>query len=86
MIWNHLPCAKEGAGLSRPFPSSALTRQQAVVDGAPVLKLSPPLRNTTMSTDPHESLREHILYLLNGGGAHLDLFTALYIWRNLASE
>jgi hypothetical protein len=22
----------------------------------------------------------------NGGGAHLDLFTALYIWRNLGGE
>lgn len=25
-----------------------------------------------MNADPHKSLREHLLYLLKGGGAHLD--------------
>ncbi len=30
-----------------------------------------------MSTDPHRLLREHLLYLLKGGGAHLDFEKAV---------
>ena len=30
-----------------------------------------------MNTDPHKSLREHLLFLVNGGGAHLDFDKAV---------
>ena len=30
-----------------------------------------------MTPDPHQSLREHLLYLLQGGGAHLDFDKAV---------
>jgi hypothetical protein len=30
-----------------------------------------------MTTDPHRSLREHLLYLLDGGGAHLHFDKAI---------
>lgn len=30
-----------------------------------------------MNPDPHKSLREHLLYLLNGGGAHLQFDKAV---------
>jgi len=30
-----------------------------------------------MSPDPHKALREHLLYLLRGGGAHLDFDKAV---------
>ena len=30
-----------------------------------------------MNADPHEALREHLLYLLKGGGAHLDFEKAV---------
>ena len=33
-----------------------------------------------------ERLPEDVTLFKNGGGAHLDLFTALYIWRNLTGE
>src|SRR5437773_11169716 len=36
-----------------------------------------PPRDTTMTPDPHQSLREHLLDLLQGGGAHLHFDKAV---------
>src|SRR5262245_4277245 len=33
--------------------------------------------DATMDSDPHKALREHLLYLLKGGGAHLDFEKAV---------
>ena len=30
-----------------------------------------------MTSDPHRSLREHLIYLLRGGGAHLHFAQAI---------
>jgi DinB superfamily len=35
------------------------------------------LQETVMATAPHAALREHVLYLLNGGGAHLHFDQAI---------
>ena len=39
-----------------------------------------------MTPDPHKSLREHLLYLLRGGGAHLDFEAAVARARRALAE
>ena len=43
----------------------------------PPLKRNNALEETAMTPDPHKALREHLLYLLRGGGAHLDFDKAV---------
>jgi hypothetical protein len=42
-----------------------------------VLKVNNAPDDTTMTPDPHNALREHLLYLLRGGGAHLHFDKAV---------
>ena len=38
-----------------------------------------------MATDPQHALREHVLYLLRGGGAHLSFGCVVMHNRDIAS-
>lgn len=42
-----------------------------------VLKRKNASEDTTMTSDSHKALREHLLYLLRGGGAHLQFDNAV---------
>src|SRR5262245_20543075 len=48
-----------------------------IVRRTSLLKLNTSPRDPTMNPDPHKSLREHLLYLLRGGGAHLHFDKAV---------
>ena len=41
------------------------------------MKLNNAPEDITMTPDPHKALREHLIYLLQGGGAHLDFDKAV---------
>ncbi len=62
------------------MPKKKMTTQKTKNKQSAVRTKSTPIKNHRPAATPDKSLREHLLYLLNNGGAHVDFDHAIGDW------